>query len=278
MRGLRRAALYYSRSAMQRIKTILARTPALAFGASPPVRFIVLSRSRSGTNLLLEMLNAHRNVLAFGEVFQQLNGRAASEVLEEIRRPTAFFIKALGFKIFYYHPLDRPAPELWDALSADFSLRIIHLRRHNRLETKLSHALATRSNRWAQRVGEKPSGPLAKVYLDPDEMRREFESMAAQEAECSKRFENHRVFDLRYEDLFVDGPRQFGRVCRFLDVPAPRPTPPPGLVKQTRSTPDQIIGNFEALREHFLGTPWADYFEPANFSHNILKDRLAREA
>ncbi len=68
-------------------------------------RFIVLSRSRTGSNMLLSFLNSHPNIHAEGEVFNRLNGQNYQEILSRVFADQPPRILAKGFKIFYYHPM-----------------------------------------------------------------------------------------------------------------------------------------------------------------------------
>ncbi len=45
------------------------------FGNTDYRRFMILSRTRTGSTMLLSLLNSHPNVYAEGEIFRALNGR-----------------------------------------------------------------------------------------------------------------------------------------------------------------------------------------------------------
>lgn len=98
------------------------------------IKFIVLTRSRTGSNLLVSMLNSHPDVRCGGEELRSLNGRQVSEAIET-SFPIRQALKASGFKIFYYHPLDDSSGAVWDTLSAMRELRVLHLMRRNILRT-----------------------------------------------------------------------------------------------------------------------------------------------
>ncbi|WP_280564143.1 hypothetical protein [Chromohalobacter sp. 48-RD10] len=71
-------------------------------------KFIVLTRSRTGSNLLVSLLNSHPNISADGEIFSKLNGRDYKRIISNAFSRQPRYIKAKGFKIFYYHPQDDP--------------------------------------------------------------------------------------------------------------------------------------------------------------------------
>ena len=77
-------------------------------------RFIVLSRSRTGSNMLISYLNSHPNIVAKGEALKRMNRKSASDILKEIYSNQPFWKKAVGFKIFYYHPLRDISNNIWN--------------------------------------------------------------------------------------------------------------------------------------------------------------------
>lgn len=192
------------------------------------------------------------------EIFSLLDGRAGEEVLAHWSAPKAFFVKASGFKIFYYHPLDADGTKIWETLAADKDLRVIHLKRRNRLETELSQKLATVTGLWLQTVGKK-SRPTPHVTFEPEELAEAFERTSNYETEFDGKFQGHPVYELYYEDMLTNGQAHFEKICDFLGVP--RCEAHSNLVKQGREPASQAIENFAALKAHFHGTRWAKFFE-----------------
>jgi hypothetical protein len=114
-----------------------ARGTFLQPGQPPLIRFIILGRPRTGSNMLVYALKAHPEIYARGEIFQRIGCRDFRDVLQATA-PRRRAVKAVGFKLMYNHPLDRDLPELWDHLRTDKSIQVIHLERRNFLETHLS--------------------------------------------------------------------------------------------------------------------------------------------
>ena len=106
-----------------------------AVGNNQYRRFIVLSRSRTGSNLLISLLNSHPHIYTEREIFGKLSGRN--------------YVKAKGFKIFYYHPLDDDSCSIWDELQSLDDLYVIHLKRRNILRTLLSRKTAGIQDVWS---------------------------------------------------------------------------------------------------------------------------------
>jgi LPS sulfotransferase NodH len=90
------------------------------------VRFMILGSARTGSNLLVSLLSAHRNIKMYGELLN-LDWLGKGDLLEALENPTMFLRKrvyaahrpdvaAVGFKMFYDHltksyfekPLDLP--------------------------------------------------------------------------------------------------------------------------------------------------------------------------
>ncbi len=67
-------------------------------------KFIVLARSRTGSNLLTSMLNSLWSIAAHGEILSWTRGRTLEDVLADAFCRYPHYVKAVGFKIFYYHP------------------------------------------------------------------------------------------------------------------------------------------------------------------------------
>lgn len=239
-------------------KRRFAGSAALSLGKRSETRFIMLTRSRTGSNHLSAMLNSHPNVLIQDEIFSRLESKNWREIYDRWHAPKAFFIKASGFKIFYYHPMDADGTDLWRTLTGDEDLKVLHLKRRNRLETELSQRLATITGKWLQKAGEK-TGETPRVAIDPQKLQEAFERTDAHELEFEQKFGAHAVHEIYYEDLIADPHGQFLKVCDFLGVR--RRSPKSNLVKQRRTPVSELIENFDALKAYFHGSRWAHFFK-----------------
>ena len=113
--------------------------------------FVIVGRSRVGSNLLRGLLNGHPAVVAYGEIFRDVRNMdwdhtgyfqspAAANGLQQ--DPVRFIdaqvfgryprnTGAVGFKLFYYHARDGRAQGVWDYLVQRRDLRVLHLKRRN---------------------------------------------------------------------------------------------------------------------------------------------------
>lgn len=237
-------------------------------------RFIVLGMGRTGSNVLASSLRNHPDALCFGELFNnrvlwaypgyrhtdaqaRWRDAAPADFIEQqvFGRPIPAGIKAVGFKLFYYHT------EAWRQLEA-MDLRVIHLKRLNLLELIVSMARALDGGPWAGR-----SRHDEHVTLDPHELRASFERIEAWWQEFDERFPH--ALQVTYEDLVADTNAVMNRVCRYLELPDYELSS--GMRKQEWRPMRERIANFDDLREQFSGTRWSCFFEeqhPPERSHS----------
>jgi len=241
-------------------------------------KFVILGIARTGSTLLVELLNAHSQVQAFGELFRSMDAvgwdvppfatHQSPKLLALYRSdPLAFLercvfrrwpaaYEAVGFKLFYYHARQPPHAMVWDNLAADRSIRIIHVKRANVLSQYCSLQLAHKTDVWSSRRA--PAGEPPPIRLEVDACREHFAAVRAWEAECALLFRSHSVFDLYYEDLVSDRDRQLQAIQTFLEL---RHEPvSSALVRQRRRPLSRDIANYDELKRAFAGTQWAGFF------------------
>lgn len=224
------------------------------------VRFIVMSRSRTGSNMLLSMLNSHPAIVAHGEVFGQLRGRSVDRVLRAVYCRHLASIKAVGCKIFYYHPQDDSSGELWHRLQGTAGLKVIHLTRRNRLRSLVSYRIAGQQGVW--RVigkGERQPPRSRPVRMTVDELREGFRKTAQWEREYPRLFGAEAVLEVAYEDLMAAPEREFARVTDFLGVG--RRAPHVATRRQNPEPLSLLVENYQELKQALAGTEWSGYFE-----------------
>lgn len=246
-------------------------------GHSDYARFIILGRSRSGSNLLRGLLNAHPQVMAFGEIFQNkdeiswgLSGYPQNRKLQEqfLHEPVALLqeqvfrkqskdVRAVGFKIFYYHAQDDDWRPVWDFLQNERSLQVIHIKRINMLRTHLSRKLALETDRWVNVTGERQT--FQPIMLDYAECLADFEQTQSWQDESDRIFADHPLCHISYEGLSADIDAEMARVQEFLGVDL-LPVTPETHQQNTQALSDSIA-NYEELKRQFAGTRWRVFFE-----------------
>lgn len=249
-RGVRRAALVARRGAYRALSL---------FGHETYVRFIVLTRSRTGSNLVVSFLNSHPQVFSEGEIFARIQGRDALVRLKSAFGRQPRHIKAKGFKLFYYHPLDADGTVLWRELESMREIRVLHLTRRNVLRTLLSRKIAGMQDKWTATKYDKSEVLRRRVHFSVQELEEGFRQTREWERVAEARFHAHPMLKVTYEDLVRDPRQQNARMLEFLALDDLAPST--SLRKQNPEHLGSLIDNYSELKAAFGDTEWAAYFD-----------------
>jgi LPS sulfotransferase NodH len=239
-------------------------------------RFIVLGRSRTGSNFLRGMLNSHPQIRLFGELFRNYDmvdwaypgyQQTPAMMAEMQRDPIVFLnqriydkfpseVSAVGFKLFYYHARKNGWEALWPHLQAEHSIRVLHIKRRNMLKTHLSRVRAAQTDVWTDVTGTQSKG--GPVTLDYAACVEDFQRTQAWEQEFDAFFADHPLLEVIYEDLARNRDAEMRRVQAFLGVPY-RPLEPE-THRQSKESLSQAIANYAELKAQFAGTEWEAFF------------------
>jgi LPS sulfotransferase NodH len=144
----------------------------------------------------------------------------------------------------------------WSFLIDDNKLKVIHLKRVDKLQSLLSLKMAYRTNEWMNYTGKSTDKPMLEVGYE--ECRSYFTRMEEYETKYSNLFAAHDKIDINYEDLATQKEVELDRVLDFLNLPKhPLFT---RLHKQNESSPGNIIINYDALKDRFVSTRWNMFF------------------
>lgn len=229
-------------------------------GHSDFKRFIVLSRSRVGSNFLISLLDSHPNIHAEGEIFARLDGRNYRDVFAKAYGKQPHYIKATGFKIFYYHPNDDDSNDLWDTLVGSNDIYVIHLKRRNILRTLVSRKIAESQGAWAAK-SSKDLGPSAgkAVTFSETELEEDFRQTREWENNGDTMFENRPLLSVYYEDLAENPDDSLKKVTDLLGLDyVPLKS---NLKKQNPERLRDLVTNYDDLKSAFAGTEWQEFFE-----------------
>lgn len=255
----------------------LALDLGVTAGSSTYTKFIVLGRSRVGSNFLVSLLDSHSHVRALGELLRDPANRSVDippslqSIPLLVSTPTdpvrflqrALFrtypehIAAVGFKVFYYHAQGEAWKPVWTYLREQQAIRVIHLKRRNILKTHLSRKRAALSDQWVNTNGHRESSGA--VELSYDECLTAFTTTRAWEEQYDQLFADHPKLELWYEQLEQDVVGEMERVQHFLGV-VPEPLTA-ATHKQSTQPLATAIANYHALKAQFQDTPWAAFFE-----------------
>lgn len=240
--------------------------------------FVIATLPRSGSNNLVDTLGQHPDILAHNEI---LNSSAVrfqerikggdhedahyldthplhflhTEVWPRDRRPAA----AVGFKLMHGDGVGRKLA-VWPHLRAMPDLHVILLQRHDLLERFVSMARARRDDVWFLPPGEPYPVPQKPLHLDPREVLIEFEHMALAEDLTRRRFADHAVLEVSYEDLFGDRAETLRRIHAFLGVEHVAPEHNPSQRVAQRPISEEV-DNLRELAEAARGTRWAQLID-----------------
>lgn len=223
-------------------------------------KFIIISHARSGSNLLLNALNSHPNIIAEHEIFAAHNrniGENFQPTLDNLFRKRPESAKAVGCKIFYYH-LNQ---DEWRQISEIPELKVIHLKRKNALSMIVSMKVAFKTDQWGiASEAERIDAAQKQVHLDYDFLRQRFEQIELWEKNMPKLFDRSPIQNVFYQDLVGQYQQTVESLFSFLDLPQISLEMKIQHKKQNPEPLNQLIYNYDELKEKFADTPWASYF------------------
>jgi len=194
-------------------------------------RFVIIASPRTGSNLVIEMLNSHPDCCCGYELFNQghieanhipwyFDDLSQDPRLLELRRrdPVAFLAEldalgrrsgfaCVGFKLMYWE--GEQVPVVRDHVLGDRSWRVIHVRRRNQLQRLVSIRRAERTGHWWVARDERASVPP--VTLSLAEVTGEIAYQRQQEQLHARLAEGHEVLELFYEDITAGDPLAIAR-------------------------------------------------------------------
>jgi len=257
----------------------IALETGLLQGHRDYTRFVILGRGRSGSNFLTSLLKSHNQVICFGEIFN--NSRqdiirwrgqrytTSSDLLLRESDPIRFIstrvfsnlpkkIKAVGFKIFYYHAQEEKWKCIWPYLKNMTDLRIIHLKRRNLLRYYLSQKIALMTNQWTIFSDENAYRDIS-VELSYKDCLKAFEQTHQYQKQYQDFFVDHPIIDVFYEDLSSNTEREIRRIESFLGVT--HQNLQSATKKQARQPLSEMISNYTELKSQFYDTSWLEFFD-----------------
>jgi LPS sulfotransferase NodH len=240
-------------------------------------RLIVLSYQRSGSTMLVSALGSHTGCVCFSEIFNAarpmfwargLNNN--SRLLKAYRNayPDRFLdrlifssyeqgIQMAGFKAFPEHVKDSRFAGLLRSLIAHPEVKVIHLKRRNKLAQYLSLVRARQNGVWSSNDGKQDDQRT--ICLDPRACRKAFERMEGDERFLDDLVRDRDVLTLVYEDFARDVRAWFERAQAHLGLSI-EPIQP-SLSRQRLVPLSEAITNYEELRREFAGTVWEGFFD-----------------
>jgi LPS sulfotransferase NodH len=176
---------------------------------------------------------------------------------KEVFRPYPKDMKAIGFKIFYYHAQTDNRKCVWTYQQNQSDLKVLHLKRKNILKTHLSRKRADKSGKWINLTDEREN--IESITLSYDECLDDFTSTRRWEEQYDALFEHHSRLEVFYENLSNDSDAELQRIQKFLGVQEEELKSM--TYRQNDQPISQTIANYCELKERFKDTSWAEFFE-----------------
>jgi LPS sulfotransferase NodH len=207
--------------------------------------FIIMCDPRSGSTLLHTYLNSNIQIHSYGELGSDYY--FAERIGKKIFVPHAFFLQAVGLKWFYEVAVKKDVIEFKKISFQIKNLKIINLERKNKLEAFVSLKIAERHQVWSSTSPE--SSFKKRITIDLNEFDNHLNEMKTNKMECSKYLANHEVLTISYEELVAAPEDTLAKVQSFLGVKSRRLFTL--LKKQNPETLDELVSNYEQLKEHY---------------------------
>ena len=228
----------------------------------PSPRFILFGRGRSGTTVLVNLLNSLPHLQCEGEILHNYVPFPRLHVQGRSARSKA---SGYGGKILSYQirdvqtALDAPDTFL-QTLNQKDGFRILYLRRKNLLRHALSNIRA-RHEQFHRKQSERPQQRPA-LHVDPEHVVEWMDSSKA------LRDYEHRLLNglphlsLTYEEHLKDPPSHqstVDMVCEYLGIESA-----PVQTEYQKIAPRSLregVSNYDVLAEHLATTEYAKYLE-----------------
>ena len=223
-------------------------------------KFVIISDARTGSTLLMQLLNLHPDIIALGEEFKNLREKSCKEIWNDIFRKRPKEIQWVGFKLFYFHPWQNQDQDVWDFIKADEEIIIIHLTRKNILRSFVSKQIGLKTRKWTENINRPHSLDKhdKKVIMDPKKCLQNFESINAYIDQTENQFKNHEIISVVYEDLDDNKQEEMNRLYNELGLEEMEVST--FMKKQNSEKLSELILNYSELKQDFNGTKWEYLF------------------
>ena len=251
-------------------RAVVARVPEPV--SSSLVRFVIVAARRTGSNLLCTLLGSHADVLCHHELFNPggifyalpLRDSAFSlgTMAERAADPLGFLARvwdeSCGKRCVGFKMTRGQDPEVIDALLSDATVRVIVLRRANRIKAFVSELRAEAAKRWEVYDAAELDPARPRVHVDL----RVLEGYTAEneafysEIDAALARSGSPVLRVTYERLLGADEQQ--RILGFLGLPVDGVVLNAKSVKQNSCDLRDLVEDYEALARELVGTALAD--------------------
>lgn len=242
------------KEAREYLKQIIFRPPL------PPNRFIIFGRGRSGSTLLVDLLNSNDRIHCDGEI---LHHKVLSPHSHIIQHASRHIDKVYGFKLLSYQVHNVQSvhrPERFVENLYEKGFKIIYLRRRNLLRHAVSNINA-RSRKFHHQKDEDNFESKA-IYIPPNDLSDWIAGSEKLESLEKKMLLKVPYLDLFYEDDLVDPTRHqatVDKVCHFLNVPTSEAKTK--YVKLLPGNLSDIVENYSEIMSFLKNSRFSRYID-----------------
>ena len=225
----------------------------------PSKRFVIFGRGRSGSTLLVSLLNSHEEICCDGEI---LHDRVSWPRLYVDLCSSRCQLPIYGFKLLSYQlrdiqPIINPKKFLFDLHLNGY--KIIYLSRQNLLDHALSNINARRQNKFHHRAGEKKQ-KYQPISVSIEEVIHWIEHSQSLEKYEKSILKDLPHLSLTYEDHLLDSnshQQTANIIFDFLEIPPQQIST--NLVKIVPRNLQKLVENYESLTEKLKTTKYSPY-------------------
>lgn len=229
------------------------------FGQKQYEKFIVITSARTGSGLLISLLNNHENIEARGELYRSLEGKTSIDRWNQIFNFKNKNIYTAGFKIFYFHPFDKKNSEVWNIIKQDKSIKIIHLIRENKIRSYVSLKIAEKTDKWTRKSKTQISLKEKQINVDLKDFKRRIDAIEMKESKISLEYNDHPFFELSYEDLVNNKNKVMSELFKFLGVEEWETKS--NYKKQNKEKLEDIILNYKEFKDLLENSKYSSFLE-----------------
>lgn len=230
--------------------------------------FVVISTQRSGSTLLINLLDQHPELTCAGEIFKQQTVQQIlhpeftfdlekkrknwlfgltknSQIKKHLRRIMSTSEEGIGFKLMISQI--ETLPDLPKILK-ELNFKIIVLRRPDLILQSLSLALAQATGKWTNVKGEGKSGM---VEIDIPKLEKTVRFFTNSDSELSELGADHNVFEIHYDQLQEVLSGTLKDIFSYLHVDEDF-SPDVNIKKTSEKQYAERISNYEEVKQFFL--------------------------
>jgi hypothetical protein len=261
-RGVRTRSTWalIARAQLMAASTILRASFAPASGALPT--FVVHSRGRTGSTLLVDLLRCHPAIHCDAEILSHRLWVTSPWALVR-GRARLFARQAYGFKLRPPHyatqRIHDPVAFLGGLHAAGW--RFVRLTRQNALRTAISGSLIAHTGVLHRRVGDEPTARAA-VRIRPDDLLARLERQEREMRLEADTLASFPCLGLTYEDdLLREADRQpaLDRVFAYLGLPSAQVST--RYVRLTTDRLTDVVANYDEIASALRDTPYARFLD-----------------